>query len=358
MIIGARTLKHALMHGLLLGVCIMSGITNMHGQLFPGLEGEDLVEAIRDAYTPSQLLTDAQAKDTLYARIFNQDDTVHCIYSNLGRYLPDGVDPSQWLYGTGLEVNSLNLEHSWPQSKGAGKSTMGNRNMHHLFPSRTSINSDRADFPYNEISDPTTQKWYYLGTEQNSIPANNIDAYSEFKTAVFEPREAVKGDIARAMMYFWTIYRDDAETADPTFFEAQRSELCAWHEEDPVDDAELHRSQLIAAYQSGLGNPFIQDCSLAKRAYCPELATCAVGTAESIKGLIELDVRPEWDHIIVHYDRQVMMTVRIVNTMGQIVKQVSCLPDSVFSYAGLPIGIFLVHVSAGNEQFVDKVFLY
>lgn len=354
----AGRLGQSFRQGLLLVVCTLCTISTLRAQLFPGLEGEALVEAIRDAYTPSQLLSESQVKDTLYARIFNQNDTVHCIYSNLGRFLPGGVDPSQWLYGDGLEVNSINLEHSWPQSKGAGKSMMGNRNMHHLFPSRTAINSDRADFPYDEISDPTTQKWYYLAIEQSSIPVNNIDAYSEFRSTVFEPREAAKGDIARAMMYFWTIYRDDAEAADPDFFEGQRNVLCAWHEADPVDDTEIHRSQLIATYQSGLENPFVTDCSLAKRAYCPDLTSCAVSTDESAAGKLELIVEPENDHITIHYDHRVPMTIRIVNIMGQVVRQATCFPDTAISYAGLPIGIFLVYVSVGNEQFANKLFLY
>ena len=97
---------------------------------------------------------------------------------------------------------------------------------------------------------------------------------------------------------------------------------------------------------------------MARRAYCPELAACAVGTVESMKGKFELNVHPEQDQMSIHYDRQVMLKVRLVNIMGQVVKQVSCLPDSAFSYAGISNGIFLVHVSTGNEQFVQKVFLY
>ena len=96
-------------------------------QIFPGLVGEPLVEALRDAYTPGILLNDTQVKDTLYAKIFMEGDSVRCIYSGLARYLPSGVDPSQWLYGTGLEVGSINLEHSWPQAKGAGEGRWSTR---------------------------------------------------------------------------------------------------------------------------------------------------------------------------------------------------------------------------------------
>jgi endonuclease I len=238
------------------------------------------VEALQDSYTPGQLLNDAQAKDTLYFRVWRKQDSVRCIYTGLARYLPVGVDPSQHLYGTGQEVESINLEHSWPQSKGAGEGTDGNVNMHHLFPSRSDVNADRADFPFKEIPDATTQRWYYRQFEMNTIPSNNVDAYSEYAANVFEPREEVKGDIARALFYFWTIYREDATAADPGFFNQQMETLCQWHYQDPVDEDEASRNEIIASYQDGKINPFISDCSLVMRAYCGSLPTCITANSD------------------------------------------------------------------------------
>ena len=46
-----------------------------------------------------------------------------------------------------------------------------------------------------------------------------IDKYSELGSAgQFEPQEEVKGDIARAMMYTYTIYRDLVAPTNPGFF--------------------------------------------------------------------------------------------------------------------------------------------
>jgi endonuclease I len=332
--------------------------SGLQAQLFPGLEGEELVDALRNAYRPAQLLTESQVKDTLYGVIFHRDDSVRCIYSGMSHDLPEGVDPSQWIYESGTEVTSMNLEHGWPQSKGAGKSTQGNRNMHHLYPSRTAINSDRADFPYSDISDPTTQKWYYLDMVQNQVPGSNIDAYSEFKKNVFEPRESVKGDIARAMMYFWTIYRADAEIADPDFFALQRESLCAWHVADPVDNEESLRSQLIATYQSGLENPFVLDCSLPKRTYCQEIENCTVGTSTLPQPEIEIILHPELDQLRVVTELSGACQVSILNLLGQLLRHGNCNVNNSFSYSGLSTGIFVISVSIENEHFVQKVFLY
>ena len=254
-------------------ICLAASVKS-NAQLFPGLEGEQLVEAIQFEYTPQQLLNETQVKDTLYARIFNQNDTVRCIYSGLPRFLPEDVDPSQYLFGSGLETESLNLEHSWPQAKGAGNGTNGNMDMHHLYPSRVEINSDRGNHPFLESPDQSTQKWYLLYQEMANKPSTNIDAYSELGQSLFEPRETVKGDIARAMFYFWTIYREDAIEADPDFFELQREDLCDWHQLDPVDNFEDLRNERIAFYQDGKVNPFIVDCTLADRAYCTAQISC------------------------------------------------------------------------------------
>jgi len=291
--------------------------SSLRAQLFPGLEGEALADAIRNEYAPSQLLNFTQVKDTLYAKVFIEGDSVKCIYSGLAHYLPAGVDPSQWVFGSGNEIESINLEHGWPQSKGAGDGTNGQMNMYNLFPSRVAINSDRGDFPYEDIDDNSTTKWYYLGNELSSKPPVNINAYSEFRTGYFEPRESVKGDIARAMFYFWTIYRDDAVAADPDFFEEQRTSLCQWQEDDPADDFENLRNDRIAIYQGGIKNPFVLDCSLAKRAYCPLLPDCSVAVNETRKISSQLHFDLAEHRLLVESENNDLWEINVSSISGQ-----------------------------------------
>ena len=72
----------------------------------------------------------------------------------------------------------------------------------------------------------------------------------------------------------------EADAADPTFFAKQVETLCQWHLEDPVDSFEWERNYLIANYQEGKVNPYILDCSLPYRTYCPHLPhnSCFTGT--------------------------------------------------------------------------------
>ena len=153
--------------------------------------------------------------------------------------------------------------------------------MHHLFPTRVDVNQARGNLPFNEINDANTDRWYYLNIETGNVPSSNRDAYSEYReNSTFEPREDFKGNIARALMYFYTIYRDEANAEGPTFFDQQRATLCLWHEQDPVDETEFARTLAIAEHQDGKPNPFVVDCTLPSRIYCQEVPSnsCVVST--------------------------------------------------------------------------------
>ena len=59
------------------------------------------------------------------------------------------------------------------------------------------------------------------------------------------------------MFYFYTMYEQEANIADPNFFQVQKNTLYEWHLYDPVDVLELDRTALIARYQDGYVNPYI-----------------------------------------------------------------------------------------------------
>ena len=136
--------------------------------------------------------------------------------------------------------------------------------LHHLRPAKSNVNSSRGNKPYNEIADSETDNWYWLNYSTSSIPSSNINEYSESKPGNFEPREDRKGDVARAIFYFYTIYNN---VADEDFFNTQKDILYEWHNQDPVTDSEINRTWQIASYQNNIPNPFIVDESLIYRAY-------------------------------------------------------------------------------------------
>ncbi|MBI1224498.1 MAG: endonuclease I [Bacteroidetes bacterium] len=234
--------------------------------VFPGLSGQELLDNLVATYKPPVLLPQAQARDTLFARIYSYHDTLTCVYTGYKIYLDPTQDPTQAAFALGI-----NTEHTFPQSLGAMNQAEGD--MHHLYPTREDVNADRGNLPFAEIPDNQTETWYYNGLESSNIPTSNIDLYSERKAGFFEPREDHKGNVARAMFYFYTMYKAQADAANSSFFESQRQTLCAWHLLDPVDEPEWNRTWLIAQYQSGKPNPFVLDCTLPERCYCAEFNT-------------------------------------------------------------------------------------
>ena len=149
--------------------------------------------------------------------------------------------------------------------------------MHHLYPTRIDVNSARGSDPFAESNDYQTDDWYRLDQIIHYIPSQYIDEYSEDENAsyIFEPREDHKGNAARACFYFYTMYKEQADEADPDFFDIQKDVLFDWHHLDPVDELEIERTYEIAEYQEGKPNPFVIDTSLVARAYFPETISIA-----------------------------------------------------------------------------------
>lgn len=229
--------------------------------ILPQLSKFALVDELAKEYTPSKILNYDRARDQMFGIIDNRAGIVTDIYANYPIRLIINGDPSQEADKLGL-----NTEHVWPQSKGADKSN-SRSDLHHLFPAREDINSERGNKPFDDIADTSTKKWYRNNTVQSTIPSSAIDEFSESASSKFEPREKVKGDIARAIFYFYTIYRVQAEGVDRNYFNNQRETLCKWTQQDPPDITEIERSHAIAKFQ-GNDNPFVLDITLAERAYC------------------------------------------------------------------------------------------
>jgi len=202
-------------------------------------------------------------RDIMYSEFDNFNDSLEGIYTGYKKYLDPSKDPSNEAYITDNGL-SMSCEHSWPKSMGASDEPQKS-DMHFLFPSVQAVNASRGNDPFADIPDNQTSKWYRLDQVLTSIPTSNIDEYSEKKNdgdECFEPRESVKGNIARAMFYFYTIYHD---VANEYFWNIQKETLYKWHYQDPVDQAEYNRTYAIASYQDNKLNPFVLDSTLARR---------------------------------------------------------------------------------------------
>ena len=317
-------------------------------ELFPNLQGDALRDALIADFRPVSTLSYGEARDLLFGDIDTVNDTLTCVYTGYKIYISPDLDPTTTAFDQGI-----NTEHTFPKSKGADDFTLGYSDMHHLFATRVGANSARGSLPLNEINDVNTDEWFYLNNTFSSIPTSNIEKYSEYQENVaFEPREDHKGNVARAYFYFYTMYKSQADIADPTFFSSQVEDMCDWHNADPVDKAEWVRSKNIAAEQ-GNENPFILDCAVA-RLYCDNVATSCL-TVSTEEATFTTPTLLQDAGLVKISGIKSTSDLYVINTMGQILHQSMAISeDIIVDTSPLPTGLYFVHLV--SEKGVTSTF--
>lgn len=327
--------------------------------VFPSLNGDALIENVIDTYKPNFVLDLSEAKDTLYKSIYLENGSVSCVYSGLSKVLNLNEDPSQNLFQNGGN-GDINLEHSFPQSKGASSGN-ANSDMHHLFPTRVPVNSARGSDPFRELPDNETESWFFNDQTISQIPNQNIELYSEDTNNGFEPREDFKGNIARAQFYFYTMYKDRADIADPGFFQGQVETLCEWHFSDPVDSLEWGRTFKIASYQDGSPNPFVLDCRLA-RIYCPQVGNACLllnnQTVEDFEFKLFPNVVSPNELITIEFNTQEKIQLNIFNIEGRLIKKINQQGRSIKTEAPNASGIYIILVESGVQKMYRKLVVH
>ena len=162
---------------------------------------------------------------------------------------------SQYENGNGNQNNSWNREHVWPKSHGfPDEDDNAYTDIHNLKPCDRSVNSSRG-----------TKDYDFGGSEHSEAIECLTDSDS------WEPPNSVKGDIARILFYMVVRYDPgydhnnnsfDLELVDYTTpnnnepILGKLSSLIQWHNDDPVDDFEINRNEIIYEFQENR-NPFI-----------------------------------------------------------------------------------------------------
>jgi endonuclease I len=163
--------------------------------------------------------------------------------------LYSGISRSKNLNGG--DAGDWNREHVWAKSHGDfGTATGPGTDLHHLRPEDVAVNSlrDNKDFDNG-------------GSAAAGAPGNYTDADS------WEPRNAVKGDVARMIFYMAVRYEGDDAWPDLEVDNAtgsgtaprigRVSALLQWNAQDPPDAFERNRNQVIYASYQHNRNPFI-----------------------------------------------------------------------------------------------------
>ncbi|MEV4628810.1 endonuclease [Micromonospora sp. NPDC049523] len=151
----------------------------------------------------------------------------------------------------GGNPNDWNREHVWAKSHGDfGTATGPGTDVHHLRPEDVSVNASRGNKDFDSG-----------GSTVAEAPGNYTDSDS------FEPRNAVKGDVARMIMYMAVRYEggdgwpnlemNQSVNNGSNPYIGKLSVLLQWNRSDPPDAFEKRRNQVIYDEWQGNRNPFI-----------------------------------------------------------------------------------------------------
>ncbi len=330
---------------IILLICIIS----VNGDpIYPGMYGDSLIDSLVKYYKASSNLGYNVAREKMYGEIDNFDDTLTCVYTGFHIYVDStavGDEIRDW-----INNHYMNCEHTWPQSLGA--SGIARADMHHLFPTKLTANTARGNLPFGEINDNLTSEWYRDDSSITTIPTTNIDEYSEVLFGVkFEPREDHKGNVSRAMFYFYTMYKDQYLIEDPGggFWSGQKDELYAWHYYDIADNKEINRTNDIASYQQNKANPFVLDSTLIRRAYYPESGI--IETIKNNKWIISSDFRK----ISIKATQNNEYKVLLYDISGRIVFERKVITGDYIINDKFSSGIYFCIISSNNDMFTQKI---
>lgn len=148
-----------------------------------------------------------------------------------------------------VDSDGMNVEHLWPQSF-FNKNLPMRADMHHLRPTFIKPNNTRGSVPFAKVT-----SYIY-----------SLKSGAKFDGYYFEPPDAVKGDVARSLLYFVVRYYDRSIRPSnyEDFFRSRIKTFLEWNRMDPPDSYEKARNDRIYTYQ-GNRNPFVDDYTLADR---------------------------------------------------------------------------------------------
>ncbi|WP_415328458.1 endonuclease [Chryseobacterium sp. MMS23-Vi53] len=236
-------------------------------------------------------------KTTDIDKNYENDGSILDIYSEN----PIGADSYNFTPGSGqcgtysVEGDCYNREHIIPQSLFNQASPMVS-DIHFIRATDGKVNGIRSNYPFGKVGTTT------FTSNNGSKLGNSIS--SGYSGVVFEPIDEFKGDVARMIFYFVTRYQSKLSTfisgdmlGNSTFPGLQTWELyvlLAWHNQDPVSQAEINRNNASYFYQ-GNRNPFIDNPNYANLIWSSDTQAPTTVTGLAVTGTTSSSISLTWN---------------------------------------------------------------
>jgi len=238
-------------------------------------------------------------------------------------------------------------EHVYPRSLGTPNLgfEFAGADAHHL----RSIDSDRNNSRSNRKfeNDNTNSVDSHITSNGNWFPGNQW-----------------KGDIARMIMYMYVRYPTQClptnvgvGSTSYSNFGDMPNVFLEWNAQDPVSEYELNRNTILNTIQ-GNRNPFIDNPYLATVIWNGTQATDTWGLLSIENTILErISIYPTITKDIIHINNanNTLFSYKIINTLGQIVKE-STTTDTI-DVSNNSEGVYFIKLEIENESKTFKVIL-
>lgn len=310
-------------------------------------------------YTPgyiNNLMNNFYLRDTIGGQVVSECQYTGDLYIS--------TPPYSW-WGNASNPGLFTREHAFPRSwmhTGGNVSNQDGADYHNLFPvHQANANSKRSNHPYGRVQNVT---YSYLDSK--------LGTDNQGRT-VYEPRNDIKGDVARAQFYMMLCYNGEggnwgySNLPSPGTYQ-DITTLLMWHDQDPPDAFEITRNEYIYSTQYNR-NPFID---------IPDLSACIDFSNMSLRsdchitlGLDEQLLSPQVgvfpnpvsgsETLHIQSSQNGIASVRIFNITGLSYKNISGngAVNLTLSLSDFIAGIYFidVHLSDGKST-VNKIIIY
>lgn len=262
---------------------------------------------------------------------------------------------SGWSVDAAQEYNNGNgwtREQVWAKSHGDFNTGKGaGTDVHHVRPVDLSVNSARQN------------KDFDVGGSLYTDGDGPTQCYSDADS--WEPRDAVKGDVARMLFYMAVRYEgengepdlemvDEVNTAQYTEqgkgFHGKLSTLLEWHITDPVDSFEFRRNEVIFSYQNNR-NPFIDHPEFAEKIWT------TTGSDGIEARAFKIFPNPACDYICIEWASNQPAKGLLLSADGNVIMDFPVSGTTRLTIPDRASGIYFLRINTQNNIFTEKVIL-
>jgi len=327
---------------------------NMIGNFYEGINSNSsgFLEQLQLRIRPHTSFPYASYINVMINGFEAQDTTggqkvVYCVYSG---YAHVYNEPFGWIGSPGGTLSREHtFAHSWypthPSNSGIEYSDFYN-----LFPThQNNVNNRRSNHPLGIVQNVTYQ---FMDGKLGTDALGNT---------VYEPRDAQKGDAARALFYMVTRYHN--WDGNQWFLPAQQNQdvLKLWHFTDPPDPWEIARNDYIHSHQNNR-NPFVDSIHFALKIDFHTMQSLSIHDIERHRLRFYIYPNPANNELFITVESPVNSTVLlklydlhgilILSSEHQVAPKIT---NTSLNLNNVPQGSYILQFLSGNESYSTPI---